>query len=138
MTVVRASTRATRRGAAENFTGEDSQDEVLVGQAPSRMRATGVSLTPSPRTGGHSHPVGQTLYCLSGVGRICIGKGSRPLAIYPGDTVMIPPNTMHWHGVAPDRLFSPLAVSETGEQGQGTTWGEAVSGSDYKMEPTPA
>jgi quercetin dioxygenase-like cupin family protein len=91
MTVVRASARATKRGAADNFTGEVFQDEVLVGQPPSRMRATVVSFTPGARTGWHSHPVGQTLYCLSGVGRICIGKGSRPQAIYPGDTVMIPP-----------------------------------------------
>ena len=74
MTVVRASPRATKRGAAENFTGEVFQDEVLVGQLPSRMRATVVSFTPGARTGWHAHPVGQTLYCLSGVGRICIGK----------------------------------------------------------------
>jgi quercetin dioxygenase-like cupin family protein len=83
MTVVRASARATRRGAAANFTGEVFQDEVLVGQLPSRMRATVVSFTPGARTGWHAHPVGQTLYCLSGVGRICIGKGSQPQAIYP-------------------------------------------------------
>ena len=51
MTVVRASARATRRGAAENFTGEVFQDEVLVGQAPSRMRATVVSFTPGACTG---------------------------------------------------------------------------------------
>jgi quercetin dioxygenase-like cupin family protein len=108
MTVVRASARSTRRGAAENFTGEVFQDEVLVGQAPSRMCATVVSFTPGARTAWHAHPVGQTLYCLTGVGRICIGKGSRPQPIYPGDTVMIPPNTMHWHGAAPDRLFSHL------------------------------
>ena len=113
-------------------------NEVLVGQPPSRMRATVVSFTPGARTGWHAHPVGQTLYCLSGVGRICIGKGSRPQAIHPGDTVMIPPNTMHWHGAAPDRLFSHLAMSETGEQGQGTAWAEHVSDSEYKMEPSSA
>ena len=50
MTVVRAGARATRRGAADNFTGEVFQDEVLVGQAPSRMRATVVSFTPGART----------------------------------------------------------------------------------------
>ena len=138
MTVMRADARATKRGAAENFTGEVFQDEVLVGQAPSRMRATVVSFTPGARTGWHSHPVGQTLYCLSGVGRICIGKGSQPQAIYPGDTVMIPPDTMHWHGAAPDRLFAHLAMSENGEQGQGTTWAEHVSDSDYKMDPVTA
>ena len=31
MTVVRTSARATKRGAAANFTGEVFQDEVLVG-----------------------------------------------------------------------------------------------------------
>ena len=60
MTVVRAAARATRRGAAANFTGEVFQDEVLVGQPPSRMRATVVSFTPGARTGWHAHPVGQT------------------------------------------------------------------------------
>ena len=51
---------------------------------------------------------------------------------------MIPPDTMHWHGAAPDRLFAHLAMSENGEQGQGTNWAEHVSDSDYKMEPATA
>ena len=135
MAIMRASARPTKRGAAANFTGEVFQDEVLVGQAPSRMRATVVSFTPGARTGWHAHPVGQTLYCLSGVGRICIGRGAQPQAIYPGDTVMIPPNTMHWHGAAPDRLFAHLAMSENGEQGQGTDWAEHVSDEDYAKPP---
>jgi quercetin dioxygenase-like cupin family protein len=50
-----------RRGAAANFTGEVFQDEVLVGQPPSRMRAV-VSFTPGARTSWYAHPVGQTLY----------------------------------------------------------------------------
>ena len=137
MTVVRAAARATRRGAAANFTGEVFQDEVLVGQPPSRMRATVVSFTPGARTGWHAHPVGQTLYCLSGVGRICIGKGSRPQAIYPGDTVMIPPKTMHWHGAAPDRLFAHLAMSESGEQGQGTDWASTSTTPNTRCNPPP-
>src|SRR5207247_9507505 len=135
MTVVRASARATKRGAAANFTGEVFQDEVLVGQLPSRMRATVVSFTPGARTGWHSHPVGQTLYCLSGVGRICIGKGSRPQAIYPGDTVMIPPDTMHWHGAAPDRLLAHPAMSEHGHRGQGTDRAERVREAEYTAPP---
>jgi quercetin dioxygenase-like cupin family protein len=48
---------------------------------------------------------------------------------------MIPPNTMHWHGAAPDRLFAHLAMSENGEQGQGTAWGEHVSDTEYTMQP---
>src|SRR5437870_7339791 len=135
MTVVRASARPTRRGAAANFTGEVFQDEVLVGQPPSRMRATVVSFTPGRAPAGT--PIRSVRPCIASQasGGICIGKGSRPQAIYPGDTVMIPPNTMHWHGAAPDRLFAHPAMSEAGEQGQGTSWGEQVSDTEYKMEP---
>ena len=59
MKVMRADARATRRGAAESFTGEVFQEEVLVGQAPSRMRATVVSFTPGARTGWHSIRAGK-------------------------------------------------------------------------------
>ena len=135
--VIRAAERTTRRGAAETFTGVVFQDPVITAHPPSRLGGSVVTFTPGARTAWHAHPVGQTLYCLTGVGRICIGKGSRPQAIHPGDTVMIPPNTMHWHGAAPDRLFSHLAMSETGERGEGTSWGEQVSDSEYRMEPAP-
>ena len=40
MKVVKASARATRTQPATNFTGTVLADEVLVGKAPSRMRAT--------------------------------------------------------------------------------------------------
>ena len=64
--VVPAAARPTKQGAATTFTGTVYQDEVLVGTAPSRMRATLVSFTPGGRTAWHSHPVGQTLYCKIG------------------------------------------------------------------------
>jgi len=70
----------------------------------------------------------------SGVGRICIGRDSQPQALYPGETVMIPPNTMHWHGAATDKLFAHLAMSEVGDQGQGTDWGAHVRNTDYRKE----
>ena len=42
---------------------------------------------------------------------------------------------MHWHGPAPDRPFSHLVMSETGDRGQGTEWAEPVSETEYEMEP---
>ena len=53
------------------------------------------------------------------------------VTLNPGDTVNIPPDTMHWHGASPDRLFAHLALSEAGEQGQGAAWGEHVSDAEY-------
>src|SRR5271155_5421929 len=124
--VVRAGSRQTRRGAAETFTGVVFQDPVVVTEAPSRMRASVVSFTPGGRTAWHSHPVGQTLYCLTGAGRIQF-EGQQVQEIRAGDTVIIPPNTRHWHGSAPDKLFSHLAMSEQTDKGEGTAWFEHVS-----------
>jgi quercetin dioxygenase-like cupin family protein len=133
--VVRVDQRATRRGAAETFTGTVFQDPVLTAEAPSRMGGSVVTFTPGARTAWHAHPVGQTLYCLSGVGRICFA-GEAPQVLHPGDVVNIPPDTQHWHGAAPDRLFAHLALSEAGEQGQGTSWGKHVSDEEYDRPAT--
>jgi len=134
MTVLRASARATKQAPAANFTGTVFSDEVVVGKTPSRMRASVVSFTPGARTAWHSHPVGQTLYCLSGAGRVQFA-GQPVQALHPGDTVIIPPDTRHWHGAAPDRLFSHLAMSELNDKGEGTAWFEHVSDADYGQAP---
>jgi len=136
MTILRASARATKRAPAANFTGTVFSDEVMVGKPPSRMRGSVVSFTPGGRTAWHSHPVGQTLYCLSGVGRVQF-EGQPVQELHPGDTVIIPPDTRHWHGAAPDRLFSHLAMSELNDKGEGTAWFEHVSDADYGKPPAP-
>ena len=112
--VIRVGARTTRRGAPETYTGVVFQDPVI---AASRHRVSEVRLLRSPpgaRTAWHSHPVGQTLFCLSGVGRICF-EGEKPQVLNPSDIVNIPPDVVHWHGASPDRLFSHLALSEAGE-----------------------
>ena len=83
--VIRAAERTTRRGAAETFTGVVFQDPVITAHPPSRLGGSVVTFTPGARTAWHSHPVGQTLFCLSGVGRICF-KGEQPQVLNPGDT----------------------------------------------------
>jgi quercetin dioxygenase-like cupin family protein len=95
--VVRAGERTTKRGAAETFTGVVFQDPVITANAPSRMGGSVVTFTPGARTAWHAHPVGQTLFCLSGIGRICF-QGEKPQVLNPGDVVNMPPDTMHWQG----------------------------------------
>lgn len=136
MTVLRASARPTRKAPPDKFTGTVWQDEVVVATAPSRMRATVVSFSPGARTGWHSHPVGQVLYVLSGVGRLQF-KGERPQVLQPGDTALIPPGVLHWHGAAPDRLFAHLAMSESTDTGESTAWSDLVTDEEYMQEPAP-
>ncbi len=131
MKVIKASARPTKIAPADNFTGTVLQDAVVVGEAPSRLRATSVTFTPGARTAWHTHAVGQTLYVLYGTGRVQ-KEGEKPIVLTPGDTVVIPPGVRHWHGAAPDRLFIHLAISETPETGTATVWLEHVSDDDYR------
>ncbi|MBS0244549.1 MAG: cupin domain-containing protein, partial [Proteobacteria bacterium] len=97
--IIRAAHRSTKTQPNSNFTGTVFADEVVVGEKPSRMRATRVSFTPGARTFWHTHPVGQTLYCLHGVGRYQ-AEGQPVQELLPGDTVVIAPGLKHWHGSA--------------------------------------
>ncbi len=134
MKVIRAADRPTKPAPAANFTGTVLQDEVVTGTLPSRLRASVVSFTPGGRTNWHTHPVGQTLFCLSGIGRVQ-REGEPVQALHPGDTVVIPPGVRHWHGAAPNRLFAHLAISENGPNGETTAWFEPVSDADYTAAP---
>lgn len=130
----RAASRSTRIQPQSSFTGTVFADEVVVGDTPSRMRATRVTFSPGARTNWHTHPVGQVLFCLSGAGRYQM-QGEPLHEILPGDTVVIPPGAKHWHGAAPGHLFSHLALSEVSDTGEGTKWLEPVSDADYAATP---
>lgn len=134
MKVICSAHRPTQQGPASHFTGTVYTDEVVVGTAPSRMRATVVTFTPGARTAWHSHPVGQTLYCLSGAGRVQ-REGEPVQEIRAGDTVIIPPDVRHWHGSAPGKLFAHLAMSERNDKGEGSAWFGHVSDADYNAPP---
>src|SRR5690349_5858815 len=70
MNIIPAGTHVTRRGPAEWFTGTVWVDSVIEAPAPARIRAARVTFEPGARTAWHTHPLGQTLYVLSGVGRV--------------------------------------------------------------------
>ena len=76
---------------------------------------------PKARTAWHTHPLGQTLHVVSGVGRVQAWGG--PIReIRPGDTVWIPPAEKHWNGAAPNTAMMHIArksgmaiVTDSGE-----------------------
>ena len=124
--IYKAEERATKKASEDLFDGDVFQDEVLVGTAPSRMRATNVTFSPGARTAWHQHPVGQTLWAVAGIGRVQV-EGEPVQELRPGDTAIIPPNTRHWHGATQDKIFTHLAMSEITEDGGGTEWFEKIS-----------
>ena len=135
--IMRAAARPTNKAAASNFTGLVLHEEVFAPEAPSRLRASRVCFTPGGRTNWHTHAVGQVLYVLTGVGRYQT-LGEAVQVLLPGDTVVIPPGVKHWHGAAPDHMMAHLAMSESDDKGEATTWLEPVSDADYAKAPAKA
>jgi quercetin dioxygenase-like cupin family protein len=131
---MRAASRPIKKAPDASFTGVVWQNEVFAPEQPSRLRATRVTFTPGARTNWHTHAVGQILYVLSGVGRYQM-EGEAVQVLLPGDTVVIPPGARHWHGGAPDQMMAHLALSETSDKGEATTWLEPVSDVDYQKTP---
>ncbi|BBC00260.1 quercetin dioxygenase-like cupin family protein [Bradyrhizobium japonicum] len=121
--------RPTRRAPKENFTGTVLQDPINMAPAPARLNASRVSFEPGARTAWHTHPLGQTLYVISGIGRVQ-AKGGPIREIRPGDVVWIPPNEKHWHGASPDNSMTHIAMQEALD-GVYSTWMEHVTDEEY-------
>jgi quercetin dioxygenase-like cupin family protein len=133
MDIVPLGSASTRRAPADWFTGTVWQDPIVEAPEPARVRAARVSFEPAARTAWHTHPLGQTLYVLSGVGRVQAWGG--PIReIRAGDTVWIPPEEKHWHGATPDHGMVHLAIHEA-RDGVHVVWLEKVSDQDYAAAP---
>src|SRR5438067_12361114 len=120
-----AGSRPTRRAPKEYFTGTVLQDPIIATAAPARLVSTRVAFEPGARTAWHTHPLGQTLFVTSGVGR-CQRWGGPVEEIRPGDVVWFPPGEKHWHGAAPTTAMTHLAVQEQLD-GKAVEWLEHVS-----------
>ena len=136
MDIMRAEDRESRLASAEYFTGRVWQDPVIEAPEPARVRALKVTFEPGARTAWHTHPLGQTIHVLSGVGLVGL-RGQAPQVIRPGDTVWFAPGEEHWHGAAPGSMMCHLAMQEAAE-GRVADWLEQVSDADYGRVPDPA
>lgn len=133
MEIYLAGSRPTRRGPKESFTGTVWQDPIITPQAPMRINSSRVAFEPGARTAWHTHPLGQTLYVLQGVGRFQ-AKGGPVREIKAGDVVWIPPGEKHWHGAAPTTGMVHVAMQESLD-GSHVTWMEYVTDEEYAVAP---
>jgi quercetin dioxygenase-like cupin family protein len=127
-----AGSQATRRASTEWFTGTVWQDPIITTPAPAHLGSARVSFEPGARTNWHTHPLGQTLYVISGVGRVQAKVG--PVQeIRPGDVVWIPPGEKHWHGASPTNAMTHIAMHESLD-GSHVTWLEPVTDAEYAVK----
>jgi quercetin dioxygenase-like cupin family protein len=125
----------TGAGPREWFTGAVYVDPVAAPSGPSRLMASSVHFTPGARTAWHTHPNGQTIWVTEGVG-LCQRRGGPVELIRPGDRVFFEPGEDHWHGAAPTRFMTHVAMQQADEDGNVVTWGAHVADAEYAAAPS--
>jgi quercetin dioxygenase-like cupin family protein len=125
MEITRSSLETTP-GPSDWFSGNVYIDTVAAPNDESRVSASWVHFTPGARTAWHTHPHGQTVFVIEGVGR-CQRRGGPVEEIRPGDRVFFEPGEEHWHGAIEGRFMSHVAIVQVGEDGHPATWLEHVT-----------
>jgi quercetin dioxygenase-like cupin family protein len=124
----------TATGPSDWFTGTVYIDAIATATEPSRLQAASVHFTPGVRAAWHTHPLGQTIYVTEGVG-LCQSRGGPIEVIRPGDRVFFEAGEDHWHGAAPNRFMTHLAMQEVDDEGRPVTWGRHVTDEEYAGAP---
>lgn len=131
---VTRSKNPTAAGPKDWFTGDVYIDGIRNPSDETRIGAGSVRFTPGARTAWHTHPKGQTLYVMDGVG-MAQAEGGPIEVIRPGDVVYFEAGENHWHGAAKNRFMTHLAMQEADESGNVVTWGKHVTDAKYNKQP---
>lgn len=130
MDITRAGSRPSSKGPADWFTGTVRLDPLFDAPEPARAAGASVTFEPGARTAWHTHPFGQTLIVVSGVGRVQRWAGALE-EIRPGDVVWFAPGEKHWHGASPTTAMTHIAIQERLD-GKPVDWMEHVSDEQYE------
>ena len=130
MEIKRSGSQPSGKGPADWFTGTVRIDPLFQPHAPARAAAASVTFEPGARTAWHTHPHGQTIWVMEGVG-VCQREGGSIEVIGPGDRVFFEPGENHWHGAAPTRFMTHIAMQQANDAGEVVSWGEHVTDEQY-------
>jgi quercetin dioxygenase-like cupin family protein len=128
--ITRAGSQPSAAGPADFFSGRARVDPVW--PADNNINASGglVTFEPGARSAWHTHPAGQHLLVVSGVG--LTQEWDNPVQeIRTGEVVWCPPGVKHWHGASPTTAMTHLAITGTVD-GKNVTWMEKVTDERYK------
>ena len=129
MEIIRIGSQPSSKGPEDWFTGSVRIDPLFQPNGHRRAAAAKVTFEPGARTAWHTHPLGQTLIVLAGVG--CVQReGDAIEEIKPGDIVWIAPGEKHWHGASSSIAMTHIAIQEE-LNGKVVEWMEKVSDEQY-------
>ncbi len=121
--------QASQKGPDAYFTGTVRIDPLFPAMDGSNVTAGLVTFEPGARSAWHTHPMGQNLIVVSGVGWTQC-EGGPKTEIRAGDVVSCPCGKRHWHGATSTTAMSHIAITEVVD-GSAVTWMEKVSDADY-------
>jgi len=113
---------------SDHFTGTTYLQMLIAADSLNPIAVGNVTFEPGARSKWHSHPAGQILLVVDGVGYYQ-EKGQPKKILRKGDAIKCPPNVPHWHGASADTAFVQIAI--TGREKGETVWLEAVTDSVY-------
>ena len=129
MNITRNGSHPSNPGPADWFTGTVRIDPLFSTPDPARVGGASVTFEPGARTAWHTHPLGQTLIVVSGLG--WVQRAGGPIEeIRPGDVVWFAPEEKHWHGASPKTAMTHIAIQESLE-GKAVDWMEHVTDEQY-------
>jgi len=129
--ITRNGSRPSGKGPEDWFTGSVRVDPLFAAPDPARAVGASVTFEPGARTAWHTHPLGQTLIVVSGLGW-AQHEGGPVEEIRPGDVVWFPPGERHWHGAAATTGMTHIAIQENLD-GKVVDWLEQVSDEEYQV-----
>ena len=123
-----STTSAQQRGEGF-FTGGNASVSRLPTMPEINCGVAKVSFPTGVRTIWHSHAGGQIIVVVSGTAWYQ-EKGKAKQIIKQGESVICPPNVMHWHGATPGGPMAHTVVTPNLDKG-GATPGPAVTEKEY-------
>ena len=130
MNITRSGAQPSGKGPSEWFTGTVRIDSLFSPPDPARVAGALVTFEPGARTAWHTHPLGQTLIVMTGLGWVQ-REGGPVQEIRPGDVVWFEPGEKHWHGASPATAMSHIAIQEK-LNGSPVDWMEHVTDDQYR------
>ena len=129
MEITKNGSQPSVKGPEEWFTGAVRIDPLFSRKETTKAAGALVAFEAGARTDWHTHPAGQTLIVISGLGWVQREGGSIE-EIRSGDVVWFEPEEKHWHGASPNKAMSHIAIQEE-KDGKVVEWMEKVSDKQY-------
>ena len=131
MEIKKANNLHTDFGDSDHFTGRVLVQRFLKDEEI-KCNVARITFEPKARTNWHSHLEGQILIVTDGKGYI--QKKDEPIqTLLPGDIVKILKDEVHWHGAAPDSIFTHIAI-QPHDGKEYIPWGAAVKDEEYSAQ----